>query len=177
MNMPNPYAPPGSRVEDVSAAHGGFQPVRLWPVDGRIGRLRFLAYSVGAWVLATVVAMVAGFAFGALGNNKLIALAPMLSVLVYFVVSYLLLIQRSHDMNLSGWFSLLALIPLVGLVWVFKGGTPGANRFGAPPPPNTLGVKIIACVFPLIFVIGILAAIALPAYQQYTVKARAAQAR
>ena len=80
-------------------------------------------------------------------------------------------------MNLSGWFSLLALIPLVGLVWVFKGGTPGANRFGAPPPPNTLGVKIIACVFPLIFVIGILAAIALPAYQQYTVKARAAQAR
>jgi len=177
MNMPNPYAPPGSQVEDVSAAHVGFQPVRLWPVNGRIGRLRFLAYSVGAWVLATVVAMVAGFAFGALGSNKLIALAPMLSVIVYFVVSYLLLIQRSHDMNLSGWFSLLALIPLVGLVWVFKGGSPGANRFGAPPPPNTLGVKIIAWVFPLIFVIGILAAIALPAYQQYAIKARAAQAR
>jgi len=32
-------------------------------------------------------------------------------------------------------------------------------------------------VFPLIFVIGILAAIALPAYQQYAIKARAAQAR
>ena len=176
MNMPNPYAPPGTQVADVTAAHG-FQPVRLWPVDGRIGRLRFLAYSVGAWALATVVALVAAFGFGALGNNKLIAFAPVLSTLVYFIVTFLLLIQRSHDMNLSGRFSLLALIPLVGLVWVFKGGSQGANRFGAPPPPNTLGVKIIACVFPMILVIGIVAAIALPAYQQYAVKARAAQAR
>ena len=177
MNMPNPYAPPGSEVADVTAAHGGFQPVKFWPVNGRIGRLRFLAYSVGAYVLATIVAIIIGFAFGALGSTKLMALAPMLAVVVYFAVSFLVLIQRSHDMNLSGWFSLLALIPLVGLVWVFKGGSPGANRFGAPPPPNTLGVKIIACVFPLIMVIGILAAIAIPAYQQYTVKARAAQAR
>ena len=176
MNTPNPYAPPGSEVADVTAAHG-VQPVRLWPVSGRIGRLRFLAYSVGAWLLATVVALVAGVALGALGNNKLIALAPMLSTIVYFVVSALLLIQRSHDMNLSGWFSLLALIPLVGLVWIFKGGSSGANRFGSPPPPNTLGVKIIACVFPMVMVVGIVAAIALPAYQQYTMKARAAQAR
>ena len=177
MNIPNPYAPPGSEVADINAAHGGFQPVKLWPVGGRMGRLRFLAYSVGAYVFATVVAMIVGFGLGALGNNKLIALAPMFAVIVYFVVSFLVLIQRSHDMNVSGWFSLLALIPLVGLVWVFKGGSPGANRFGAPPPPNTLGVKIIACVFPLVMVIGIVAAIALPAYQQYTIKARAAQAR
>jgi len=176
MNMPNPYAPPGSEVADVSAAHG-FQPVKLWPVSGRIGRLRLLAYSVGAYVLATVVAMIIGFAFGVTGNKSLIALAPILAVIAYLVVNYLLLIQRSHDMNLSGWYSVLALIPLVGLVWVFKGGSPGANQFGAPPPPNTLGVKIIACVFPLIMVIGIVAAIAIPAYQQYTIKARAAQAR
>ena len=177
MNIPNPYAPPGSEVADINAAHGGFQSVKLWPVGGRIGRLRFLAYSVGAWVLSTLVVTAVMLAIAWLGAKGAAGFAPVLATLVYFVISYLLLIQRSHDMNLSGWVSLLALIPLVGLVWVFKGGSPGANRFGAPPPPNTLGVKIIACVFPLIMVIGILAAIALPAYQQYAIKARAAQAR
>lgn len=174
MNASNPYAPPGTEVADVGA-DAGVQPIRLWPPSGRIGRLRFLAYSFGAWLVSTLVALIAGFVFGALGHG--LEFVPMLSTLAYVVLSVLLLVQRSHDMNLSGWFSLLALIPLVGLVWLFKGGTKGANRFGAPPPPNTLGVKILGAAFPLIFVVGILAAVALPAYQQYAAKARAAQAR
>ena len=174
MSASNPYAPPGSEVADV-AADAGVQPIKLWPPRGRIGRLRFMAYSFGAWALSVLVAIVAGLVFGAIGHGA--ELAPILSTLVYFAVTILLVILRSHDMNLSGWFGLLALIPLVGLVWIFKGGTAGANRYGAPPVPNTTGVKILALLFPLIFVIGILAAIALPAYQQYTMKARAAQSR
>ena len=47
----------------------------------------------------------------------------------YLLGATLILIQRSHDMNLSGWWSIAAMIPLVGLVWMFKGGTPGANRW------------------------------------------------
>jgi uncharacterized membrane protein YhaH (DUF805 family) len=173
MSSVNPFAPPGAEVADPVSTE--FQRVRLWPASGRIGRLRFLAYSVGVWALTTLASMLIGAVMGALGSG--LYLLPLLSTVIYFVASVLLLIQRSHDMDLSGWFSLLALIPLVGLFWVFKGGSRGVNRFGAPPPPNTLAVKIIACVFPAIFVIGILAAVALPAYQQYTLKARAAQSR
>ena len=44
-------------------------------------------------------------------------------------------------------FLLLALIPFVGLIWIFKGGTPGSNRFGAPAPANTLGVKILGLLW------------------------------
>jgi Tfp pilus assembly major pilin PilA len=49
-----------------------------------------------------------------------------------------------------------------------------------PPPnrltlPNTRAVKILAWVFPAFFVLGIVAAIALPAYQQYVMRAKAAQ--
>ena len=86
----------------------------------------------------------------------------------------IVLIQRSHDMNMSGWWSLAALIPIVGLVWVFKGGTAGTNRWGAPPPPNGPMVKIFGLLMPVLFVVGILAAIALPAYQGYVTRAKAA---
>ena len=67
--------------------------------------------------------------------------ATVIGLLLYFVGSTLLLIQRSHDMNLSGWWSIAAFIPLVGLFWLFNGGTPGVNRWGAPPPPNTRRVE------------------------------------
>ena len=81
------------------------------------------------------------------------------------------MIQRSHDMNLSGWWSIAAFIPLIGLVWIFKGGTPGANRWGAPPPPDGWGVRIFGLIGPIVFVVGVLAAVAIPAYQDYTKRA------
>jgi hypothetical protein len=59
----------------------------------------------------------------------------------------------------------LILIPLVGLIWVFEAGTRGRNDYGRPPPPNTTAVRLGVFLFPAIMVIGILAAIALPAYQ------------
>ena len=81
-------------------------------------------------------------------------------------------------MDLSGWWSIAAFIPLVGLLWVFKGGTRGANRWGPPPPPNALAVRIIGLLLPAVFVVGIVAAIALPAYQAYShARRRAARAR
>ena len=54
---------------------------------------------------------------------------------------------------------------------VFKGGTEGSNDHGAPPPPNTTGVRILALVLPILYFIGILAAIAIPAYAEYTRRA------
>jgi Tfp pilus assembly protein FimT len=53
-------------------------------------------------------------------------------------------------------------------------GTQGTNRFGDPPPPNTTGVILLALVLPLVLVAGILAAIAIPAYQNYAERARGA---
>jgi uncharacterized membrane protein YhaH (DUF805 family) len=46
--------------------------------------------------------------------------------------------QRCHDRNRSGWFQLIAFIPIVGQIWVFVElgclrGTSGANRFGEDP--------------------------------------------
>jgi hypothetical protein len=74
-------------------------------------------------------------------------------------------------MDWSGWTVLLTLIPFVALIWVFKRGSEGTNSYGAPPPPNTLGVKILGLLLPVLAVVGILAAIAIPAYVEYTRRA------
>ena len=161
----NPYQPPRAAVDDIEVAQE-YQEIRMWSASGRVGRLRYLAYTTGASLIAGCVAGVLGGALGGLG--MILALLVYIAVIVF---SILVGIQRSHDMNWSGWTLLLGIIPFVGLIWIFKSGSPGANDYGAPPPPNTLGVKILGLVLPIVFVIGILAAIAIPAYADYMKRA------
>ena len=174
----NRYSPPATAVADVVLASDGYQPVRLWPPNGRIGRLRFLAYSLGLYLLIILGSFLLGFVAGLVSRSSTTAtVVAVVSVAAYLVAGMVLLVQRSHDMNLSGWWSLAAFIPFVGLLWVFKGGTRGANRWGAPPPPNGLVVRIAGLALPIVFAVGIVAAIALPAYQQYTTRANAGAPR
>ena len=46
-------------------------------------------------------------------------------------------VRRMHDIDKSGWWVLISIIPLVGwiiyIVWACQKGTGGANRFGADP--------------------------------------------
>jgi hypothetical protein len=82
-------------------------------------------------------------------------------------------------MDQSGWLCLLLIVPLVNLVvalvLIFAPGTPTANKHGPAPAPNTLWVKIGGLAMPVIAVLGILAAIALPAYQDYVDRAAETQ--
>lgn len=171
----NPYAAPKAAVADVFDDEAGVQPVKLFSAKGRVGRLRYLSYNLAGYLLMVVAAVVLGFIAGALGFAQAAGVLSVLAVIPYFIFIVLLTIQRSHDMGWTGWTAILAMIPLVGLVWLFNPGTKGGNRFGAPPPPNTLMVKIGGLAFPVIMVIGIIAAVALPAYQDYTKRAKAAQ--
>ena len=51
--------------------------------------------------------------------------------------SLAVLVRRLHDLELSGWWMLISLIPLVGpiilLVWACSKGTEGENWFGSDP--------------------------------------------
>ena len=44
--------------------------------------------------------------------------------------------RRLHDIGRSGWFLLLALIPVIGalllIYWLCQPGTPGPNTYGNP---------------------------------------------
>ena len=173
MSAVNPYSPPVADVAD--AAPSRFSQPRVWSWRGRIGRLRFLAYVMGGYLLVLLVAGVAGGLGALAGSDALQTLLLVLGIGVYVVQYAMAAIQRSHDMDWSGWTALGLLVPLLNLVWVFKAGTAGANRFGDPPPPNTTAVKLLAWIPLVLFVLGILAAVALPAYQGYQLRQKAAQ--
>ncbi|RYY76313.1 MAG: DUF805 domain-containing protein [Gammaproteobacteria bacterium] len=174
MTATNPYSPPVASVDTLNGGDVGFSEPKVWSAKGRIGRLRYLAYTMGGYLVFLLVISVtgglaAGFNSSALGTGVLA-----ISGLAYGVLAILAGIQRAHDMDWSGWAVFLVLIPLVNFIWIFKAGTDGANRYGAPPPPNTTGIKLLAFIFPIIVIIGVLAAIALPQYQQYVQRSKAA---
>ncbi len=56
--------------------------------------------------------------------------------LVVFLPSLAVLVRRLHDIDRTGWWALIALIPVIGtLVLIFftvQRGSTGGNRFGPP---------------------------------------------
>lgn len=79
----------------------------------------------------------------------------------------MLTIQRSHAFNTTGWLAILGLVPLVNLIFWFIPGTDGQNRFGAKTPPNGVLTLIAVWIIPVVFILGIVAAVSIPAYQDY----------
>jgi uncharacterized membrane protein YhaH (DUF805 family) len=176
----NPYTPPRADIADIVDSNAEQQEPTILSASGRIGRLRYLAYLMGAYLLLFVAMFLAGLLAGVSGSPVLATVLMGVGGIAYFVFAIMTAVQRVHDMDWSGWSVLLALIPVVnlvvGLIWLFKGGTQGANRFGPPPTPNNWGVIILGCLAPVAFV-GIMAAVAITAYQGYVLKAKAAAAR
>lgn len=176
----NPYAAPAANVLDAVSGDERDTEFRLnlFSAEGRIGRVRYLGYSIGLTLLLYAVgAAVIGLAFAVLGEGAGGTIAVLLAVVGYIllmVIQVLLTIKRAHDFDSSGWMSLLMFVPLANLVFLFVPGTKGSNRYGSRTAPNSTGVILLACILPLVMVIGILAAIAIPAYQDYSQRAQAA---
>ena len=90
--------------------------------------------------IVSVVTIIIYAVIGASVTNTIWSLAT-------FLPSLAIAIRRLHDLDRSGWWILLGLIPLVGiivlLIWYCSKGTDGPNRFGqdrlagmAPPVPR-----------------------------------------
>ena len=151
----NPYSTPNAPVSDM-IDDSGFGDLKIFTPNGRIARLRYLVYLFGISIVGGILAMIL-FMIPVVG--------PFLGGAVYIgliVVSVLLTIQRCHDFNKSGWFSLLLLVPIVSLMFYFIPGTKGSNNYGLQPPPNTTAIKVSAFIIIALVVVGTIAAIALP---------------
>ena len=149
-----PYAPPRAPVGEAVAEFATLKPFSF---DGRIGRLRYLAWTL---VLSTVLLAVCGvFALVALaliGANSTagLILGSLLALILFagFVfVSIQITVQRLHDVGWSGWLWLLNLVPFVGSFFPFVimvvPGNELANRYGPPPPPNSTAVKVLSSLW------------------------------
>ncbi len=180
MSADERYVAPRAEVADVDRDTAGMQSVDLLSTKGRIGRMRYVAYVALAY-LALVAAVALLAAMTGVSGSSLVGLATDVlnaaGLLFWLLFVLWLSIQRSHDMDWSGWTVVLALIPLVALIWMFKPGTARRNRFGAPPPPNPLWIKILAWTFPAMLAIGALVVWMIPAYQEqeHVQRAKAAQ--
>lgn len=183
--MTNPYSMPQSEVTDP-VSNDTYMP-SMFALSGRIGRVRYLAYSIvaGLLMLPLMFLMMGGIGAIALGGSpEAGAGAGVVGMLAFYAVSFAVSIilarRRLNDLGRTGWLGLLVMIPFVNVVvflWLLFGpGDAQANEYGPPPAPNTTGVIIMAWSLPVIIVVfGILAAIAIPAYSDYVKKAETAQ--
>jgi uncharacterized membrane protein YhaH (DUF805 family) len=120
---------------------------------GRSGRKYFWIGIPLAIVATVIVIVLVGFSIGtwvgfarALGveyspdAGKTLA-RQMGALLVYpclFGLLGLFSIRRFHDRGKSGFWSLIILVPIVGLIWYFVEcgflpGSPSSNQYGDPP--------------------------------------------
>lgn len=150
----SPYAPPQSRLGTPEPEVG---PLKVFTSKGRIGRLRYLA-----WQLVIVLLSVPLFLLAAMcsASSPLLGLSLIAATgIALMVTSVQISIQRLHDMNRSGWLFLLSLVPAIGslipLLLTFAPGTRDANRYGPPPPPNSLAVKLLSPLWPILFLAGL----------------------
>lgn len=152
--MENPYnAPAADFVQSIDGA-ATYEPA-FASLHGRIGRARYLAYTILPWILLMIASVILGM------FARRIPIADMLFWLLYIPVLGLLFvmsIRRLNDMNLSGWLSLLGLIPIINLLlWVglmAAPGTDGPNRHGPAPGGNTTAVLIAAWAGPILVVLS-----------------------
>lgn len=185
METVNPYQSPEGNLSETT---GEFGEIKFFSPGCRIGRLRYLAH-VGLVSLVFYALIGALFGLGSvLGSGDgegglfsgvlLLAIIPLYIALIAFI--FVAMIQRLHDTNKSGWWLLLFFVPLlnigIGLYVLFASGTPTENNFGNPPPPNKRWHWVVGLFIPVLSTVGIIAAVSLPAYQDYVERA-AAQAQ
>ena len=179
MSDNSPYTPPTAAVADAAIEFG---ELSVFSMKGRLGRLRYLAYGFGVALIGQILLTLMGGMGVALQSDTGNILSLVGIGVVYIamiVISIMLAVQRLHDLDKTGWLYLLILVPLVniifGLYMLFARGTQSANRYGNPPPPNSTGVVIAAWLLIFVFVGGIVAAITIPAYNDYVQRSQEIQ--
>ncbi len=180
--MQNPYARPTASValasptlDELDPDAATFQPA-VFSTRGRIGRLRYLAYNGGVNLLAILayfaMAVFAGVAAWSgkvepTSGNVAFAVIVLPLALCAAVLAYAFIAtrRRLNDLDQSGWLALLLLVPLLNLAFslyiMLWPGTPGHNRYGPRPTPNSF-IVVLCVLLPLLF--GIIVGIAVHSY-------------
>lgn len=100
--------------------------------NGRAPRSEYWYYILG-YVIAYLVLSILG---GLISQTVSMVLVSLLGLGV-LLPSLAVGVRRLHDVNKSGWWLLIALIPLIGslilLYFFVQKGTDGPNQYGADP--------------------------------------------
>ena len=162
----NPYQTPEGQLTTDDQAVG---EIKFFSPSSRINRLRYWAhgalFAIGFYAILAVGGGLCAFVSPWVG-------VPIMAVayIGLMVFSVIVMIQRLHDLNKTGWMWLLALVPFANIylliILIFFKGTPGRNNYGLQTPPNKTWHWVVALGFPAVALVLVLA-FALPAYNQY----------
>jgi uncharacterized membrane protein YhaH (DUF805 family) len=98
---------------------------------GRALRSEYWFWILGIVIISVVLSIIDNAVIGTPVLGSLFSLATLLPGIAVGV-------RRLHDTDRSGWWLLLAFIPLIGaiilIVWFATEGIAGPNRFGGPAP-------------------------------------------
>ena len=138
-----------------------FSTLKPFSFDGRIGRLRYLAWTMSLTLVTLgvgAVLAVFGLALITTDSTAGLILGGLLAFILVVALAFVSIqfsVQRLHDIGWSGWLWLLTLVPFVGSIFPFvmmiAPGNNTANRYGAPPPPNSTAVKVLSSLW-LVFI-------------------------
>jgi uncharacterized membrane protein YhaH (DUF805 family) len=114
--------------------------------SGRSRRMEywyFVLFNIIVGVVLALIDMLIG-TFSAMSNIGLLSGIYSLAVLIPTLA---VMVRRLHDIDRTGWWILINLIPLVGtivlLVFALTPGTPGSNRYGPDPKQATGEARVV----------------------------------
>ncbi|WP_378185837.1 DUF805 domain-containing protein [Aquimarina sp. W85] len=110
--------------------------------EGRARRKEYWMFTLFSGLIVLGLAILAGI-FVAMEISSLAFVfmgCYMVYILIVLVPSLAVTVRRLHDTGKSGWMLLIALVPLIGSIWLFvlyvTEGDQGDNQYG--PDPKSL---------------------------------------
>ena len=92
------------------------------------GRLRRKGFGIVFIILGSIQLLLT------LASGNAMSIFQIFIQLVLIILIFLQMIKRCHDMGKSGWFSLIGLIPVAGiLLLLLSPGVVGPNKYGNDP--------------------------------------------
>lgn len=132
---------PACGAPQAMAAHGGDGVPRSFSNSIALCLQRYVGFSGRApraeywWFLlfTSLTGIVIQILFSQVMASAMVIVSALVN-LALFLPSISVGVRRLHDLDRSGWWSWLSLVPIVGwiilLVWGCTRGTHGSNRFG-----------------------------------------------
>jgi uncharacterized membrane protein YhaH (DUF805 family) len=129
----NPYAAPTMDWREPPTVRAGWGNI-LFSFEGRIPRRLYWA-SRGLAILPLVLAGVFG---GLIGNSTVTGILIVPAYIAFLWIALAGSVKRWHDLNKSGWWVFVAMVPVIGGFWELieagcARGTTGPNRYGRDP--------------------------------------------
>lgn len=105
--------------------------------NGRARRSEYWYFVLFSFLISIGLSLVDVFAFGISPMTGESGLLSNLYSLAVLLPTLGVTVRRLHDVGKSGWYILIALIPLIGAIWLlilfFTDSKPGTNKWGPNP--------------------------------------------